>query len=558
MKIFSTFLSHTGALSSPDSGELNGANVATTRLLRFWMADPRLDVLEVFLPASQMADRKQLARIAAEFLPASRLGKGALRFYAVHHAARVWAASPDHQRAILCVDAVQFPQLHAARDLWAAGPMPIFSDVHALSAQQLWSGFAPLLSAPPAPFDRFVCRSRDCQRVFEKWLALGGVNPCDTPPFGTIYSGTPLDLTRFRPADAAQKRELRARFGWPTDKTLAVVMGRLNPYSKADLLPLLDVWSRVARADDVLILAGEAWPASYAALLEAQAKRLNIEVIFVGRISFADQADCFRAADFALVVVETLVDIAPMTVCEAQACGLAIIASDWTGTRDRIRHGESGFLVPTRWMSGLELGEVSPFAPALEQTLALAQCLSHDEAVWEECLRQLLRNPELRATMGAAAAARAHRESDWQTVSQIWLDAWDKMHAMAQSEPPAMAQARRESAREWASPLDYDAQFSHFATRCDAPDDLVGLTPQGRAALNKGDELFVYSDLQALVIPEVFQRLIETLMAPDSAPSLATLADIVSESTGCLPRDVRLHIALLRKRGWVELDPQMP
>ena len=556
MKTFSVFLSNTHSLADIDKNELHGANVATSRLLRFWMSDARLDALEVFLPASQMSDHDHLARVAAEFLPFERKGQGALRFYALQHAERVWAATPAYQRAILCVDAVQYPQIRAMRDGWAAGPMPIFSDVHALSAQQLWSGFAPLINAPPAPFDRFVCRSRDCQRVFEKWMALNQ-GDIDSAPFGTIYSHTPLDLKRFRPADAARKRELRARFGWPADKNLAIVLGRLNPYSKADLLPLLNVWSRAATANDVLVLSGEAWPASYAQLLEAEAKRLDIEVITTGRVPFSDQADYFRAADFAIVVAETLVDIAPMTVCEAQACGVAVVASDWTGTRDRITHGENGFLVPTSWMPDLGLEGFSPFAPVLEQTLALAQSLSHDEIVWENCLRQLLRNPQLREQMGRAAAARAARDSSWQTVSQIWLDAWDEMHQQARNETPDLARARRESARKWARFLEYDAQFSHFATTRVACDDLAALSAQGRAALVAGDELLVYGDLQPLITPVIFEAIIQALMAPGPALSLEILILEIAEETGCLPRDARFHIALMRKRGWITLTPQI-
>ncbi len=566
MRIFSTFLQDLSALDSVEKGELNGANVSTARLLHFWISDPRLDALEVFLPASMLGDSKQLARIAAAFLPPFRVGQGALRFYALHHAERVWAtANPDDRRAILSVDAVYFPPLRAARDRWARGPMPIFSEVYALSAQALWNGFAPLLSAPPAPFDTLICRARDTQKVFDKFMGKS-----DAPaPFRTVFSHTPLDLERFRPADASEKQQLRAQLGWPQNKTLAVLLGRLNPYSKGDLLPLLRVWKCAASQDDVLVLAGEAWPASYAQVVENEAKRLEIEVLFTGRVPMSEQAVCFRAADLAIVVAETLVDVAPMTVCEAQACGLAVVASNWTGTRDRIAHGENGFLVPTQWMPGLKMEQFSILSPTLEQTLALAQSVGHDEAVWESCLRQLLQSPALRAQMGRAAWQRASRDSAWETVSQIWLDAWDESDAMARAETPQQRQKRRDAALAWANWLDYDAQFSHYASATTTGEAKVVLTAQGRDQIARGETLFVYSDLQPLVHPAVFEALLAVLSAPDGSLSDGSLSDgvlsdgvlsldalceRVGRETGFTVAEARFHVALLSKRGWVALQ----
>jgi glycosyltransferase involved in cell wall biosynthesis len=551
MRIFSTFLPDLSALDSIEAGEMNGANVSTARLLQFWISEPRLDILEVFLPASMLADHAELARIAAAFLPSWRIGQGALRFYAFHHAERVWAtADPLDQRAILSVDAVYFPALRAIRDRWAQGPLPIFSEVYALSAQALWNGFAPLLSAPPAPFDTLVCRARDTQKVFEKFMAKGVA----FAPFRTIYSHTPLDLSRFRPADAAQKQEIRARLGWPQDKTIAVLMGRLNPYSKGDLLPLLRVWSRAAGCNDVLVLAGEAWPASYAQVVEDEARRLEIEVILTGRVAMKDQTDCFRAADLALVVAETLVDVAPMTVCEAQACELPVIASDWTGTRDRIAHGENGFLVPTHWMPGLEMERFSILSPTLEQTLALAQSVGHDEVVWENCLRVLLENPALRAQMRQAALQRATRDSGWEVVSQIWLDAWDESDAMARAETSEQREKRCHEALSWANWLDYDAQFSHYASEITPDDAQVVLSVNGRDQIEGGETLFVYSDLQPLIYPAVFDFLLNVLNSANASLSLVTLCDQAAAKTGCAPTEVRFHLALLRKRGWITLE----
>ena len=40
-----------------------------------------------------------------------------------------------------------------------------------------------------------------------------------------------------------------------------------------------------------------------------------------------------------------------LAVAEAMAAGLPVVASNWNGYRDLVRHGVDGYLVPSRWAS---------------------------------------------------------------------------------------------------------------------------------------------------------------------------------------------------------------
>ena len=57
------------------------------------------------------------------------------------------------------------------------------------------------------------------------------------------------------------------------------------------------------------------------------------------------------AADLALSLVDNTQETFGLAVAEAMAAGLPVVASDWNGYRDLIRHGVDGYLVSSRWAS---------------------------------------------------------------------------------------------------------------------------------------------------------------------------------------------------------------
>lgn len=93
---------------------------------------------------------------------------------------------------------------------------------------------------------------------------------------------------------------------------------------------------------------------------------------------FADPASVRAALQRADVFLQpSLSEGLPNTVLEAMACGLPVVATDVGGTREAVRHGTDGFLVPPR-----------------------------DPGAAASSLARLWRDPGLRARMGAAARAR--------------------------------------------------------------------------------------------------------------------------------------------------------
>lgn len=171
-------------------------------------------------------------------------------------------------------------------------------------------------------------------------------------------------------APAERPQVLRARLGIPADAVVATCVAHLVPVkghpillTAAATIPTLHV-----------VVAGKPLDAAYTARLHAQAAELGVadRVHFIGGVTnvgaLLAEADVFAFPTIAHG------EGCPVALLEAQAAGRACIATDVPGSRDQIRHGENGLLVPP------------------EDSRALATAL-----------QTLVSSPDLRDRLGAAA-----------------------------------------------------------------------------------------------------------------------------------------------------------
>jgi glycosyltransferase involved in cell wall biosynthesis len=183
-----------------------------------------------------------------------------------------------------------------------------------------------------------------------------------------------VDMHRFHPGDRlAEKRQL----GAPLDRPLIVMAANLAQHKGQITAITATANLRSLGVDAELWLAGieRGGAKQFTAQLEALVRQLKVEdrVRFLGQRS--DMPAVLRAAD-AFVLPSTNEGL-PLTILEAQASGVPVLAAPTAGIPEVVKHGETGFLIP------------------------------HDDpAGYARQLHELFRQPALAERLNAAAAAR--------------------------------------------------------------------------------------------------------------------------------------------------------
>lgn len=563
-RILSVFADDLRLFGNPKDLALHGANLASSALLYRLVRDPRLDAVELFVPPSAMADAAALQQLAQHFLPPERQGQGVLGIYPLHFLPEVWGQEPHADRAIYCNDSRLLVNQRYLRDRYAPRPMPILCDVHSICDHDFWRGLEPLVRAEPVSHDSLVCHVEDSITAYQQgfsWLrGLSGEKAPRELPYPARLDLIPhaVDTERFAPATVARKQACRQQLGLPQDALITLVLGRVTPYSKADLLPMMELWARSARPGQVLLVAGEPFPQDFGDLLEEQARRLQLGPRFVlhGRVPHEMTVPYYQAADISLFLADSVVDTAPTTLLEAMACGLPVIASSWTGTRQRVIHGETGLLVSSRTFPGTDrIAAFSPGNARVQDWLALSQNTRINPSELQEALSQLQNSASLRQRMGAAGRARTLALWSWPVVLDQWFRLWDQLSTLARTEAPEALEARRAAAPALGLPVPYHHIAGHYASgTVDIERETVELTRHGRALLGSGEPIFVYQDLMGLVREDLLAPLLAELVALSAPLTVRELVDRVLLDRQLEPitanRELVLFLCgLLWKRG---------
>lgn len=186
------------------------------------------------------------------------------------------------------------------------------------------------------------------------------------------------DARVFFPRD---RGETRSELGLPQDERIITFVGVLTPRKGIDTL--IEAMGRLA--DDphppLLVVAGTG---ELRESLDTRIAELGIEdrVRFVGKVPHDDVAKWMAAGD--VFCLPSLSEGLPTVVCEAMACGRAVVATAVDGTPEIVDDGATGYLVP-------------PTDP-----VALAGAL-----------RRVLDDPETRAGFEAEALRRSQATYTW-------------------------------------------------------------------------------------------------------------------------------------------------
>ena len=405
-----------------------------------------------------------------------------------HHDEIDYPQLPAHLRdsrvdLLLAFDPV-ISRLLQARDRWAHKAVPVVGALHSIHASWLSTEvLLQTLGCCMTAFDAIISPSQcgvaaftHLMRAAQAWCSTRGIACCtQLPYFAVIPYG--IDVKSFQDTDM---RACRTALALPADRCIILSLGRFSKQEKADLLPLLLTFNTVlARGHSVTLILGgstDAMTHDYEQELQRMTQTLGIaqHVLFKPNLSEQDKRRLYGAADIYVAPTDNIQETYGLTLVEAMAAGLPIVASDWNGYREIVRHTETGFLIPTLWTQNL--GEGEHVQALVEGWYGYGRRDMHESVVLDmakliETIEALVASPILRRTMGARAQQICAQQYD---QSQQGTQLTQLLHQQ-------LDHARR---TPWQAPAhllftdDVAARFAHYATDLLQDDTVVARGPQ--------------------------------------------------------------------------------
>jgi D-inositol-3-phosphate glycosyltransferase len=430
---------------------------------------------------------------------------------------------------------------HLNRHMW-----PIVAITHSLSPPPLVRYFfTNVLFKRLSAYDALVCSSVAAQQVVRKVFESipEELRLTDTIPFQLPVIPLGIQTDDFAGRD---KYSARQQLGIPRDKVVLLYFGRFSHVDKCDLLPLLLAFAKLPnRKSATMILAGDDTQFHMKAGLQEAARQLGCgeALRVVSDPSKEEKLLLLSAADVFVSPSDNVQESFGITIAEAMAAGLPVVASDWNGYKELIADGQTGFLVPTYLPPLSQPLEIIHFYSGWTHEKLLGFTTSVDIDAMVNSLSLLIENPEQRAAMGARARKEARR-FDWKSVIAQYDDLWDAL--LEQS-------AKSKQPRGCFRTSSFQDVFGHYPT---GPWDDTDSIYLGTATDCWPAILDVISTGLRFE-KQLFQDIL-TVIGAKQPLSLTDLITAMCRADSSRELLIRLHIGRLLKYGLIRITKQRP
>ena len=337
----------------------------------------------------------------------------------------------DADELILAAPFASFAGMTRVRRLCRRPRTPITAVIHSINHANQLASTLELFLYPVRSFDALICSSSAGQQAMANFQSLAQERLLKAG-FGNHQSPVkmPIIPLGIETADfsSTSTNPISGDLCISDNQVVLLYFGRFSATSKADLWPLLIVFAEIAQChpECVLVLAGDDTHYRMAADLRRFATELGCanQVRVVANPTSRQKQDLFGAADIFVSVSDNLQETFGISVVEAMAAGLPVVASDWNGYKDLVVQGETGYLVPTFMPKyPAQFNDLRGSGRMISPDLLAATTITDTKRL-AEALKMLIVNKEHRRCLGQAGRKRACNLYDWKQVIRQYETLW--------------------------------------------------------------------------------------------------------------------------------------
>ncbi|MBQ9453779.1 MAG: glycosyltransferase family 4 protein [Desulfovibrio sp.] len=370
-----------------------------------------------------------------------------------------------------------------ARNRFSSSLFPLTAPNHTLSYCRYGTSFQNYIWDGWGPCDLLGCNSRAALSVVRQYFSLLNDRGYNLPKLEVLHMGSVLPV---QDGMVERRRAIRSKLKINEDAILLFFLGRLSSVDKMDPLPLLLALCRAQEMSPnlemTLVVSGASSDDEdpLFSVLPLLAKRLNLDVRLIPNPDESDKDALFCASDIFVSPSDNIQETFGLTLVEAFAYSLPVIASDWDGYKDIVEHNVTGILVPT----------ITPFDTPVLDTQSMFMFDNHyhflrgqmtciDIPAFSNAIALLASDPLLRQRMGKAGRERVVKYFSWQAAVERWCSMWSKL---INTQIAASTQSRMRFAQHPLF-LPFGRIFSQFSTGHLSDDDYLSLSSLGEMLL---------------------------------------------------------------------------
>lgn len=420
-----------------------------------------------------------------------------------------------------------FVKLASLRNACARTLFPITCLTHSINYQSYAAAFLAHIWPGCSPRDALGCNSHAARAVIEQYFthlraAYSLPDSIPAPRLAVQHLGVAAARLRERSACQQARHAMRQRLGVPATSCLVLLFGRISLADKLDIQPLLLALRRLRERQELdvhLVVGGFQEPNDNACdFLRHVAQLLGLALHLAPNPDEADKAALFAAADIFASPSDNIQETFGLSLLEAGAAALPVVAADWDGYRDIIVDGETGILAPT--LAPAATPELDAAAPGLFDN-QLQYLRSQQTAIsvpaMAQAIARLAADPALRERMGNAAQERVRAHFTWEGAIARWCAFWEELRAVPLDGPTE--QRLRQTRHPLALPQ--GEIFAAYASAHPTPDTVLAATALGADVRSRRLPLEIAGKLPPQVSEERARQALTLARRP---LALATLA----------------------------------